>query len=83
MAVFELVTALVGMVVPIPTSPVEVMATLTVPAVITSITSSSAPADDSARIKVSPSTSFTPPREPQALPAPYPSKVDNSVLYLI
>ena len=60
-------------VVPTPTLPLESIETLAVPAVKNSSESSSCPAADSARISVSPSTSFTPPRDPHALPAPYPS----------
>ena len=45
--------------------------------------SSSLLAETSALIYVSPSTSFTPPNEPHASPAPKPSNVDNSSLYLI
>ena len=60
-------------VVPTPTLPAESIETLTLLPVKNSSESSSCPAADSALINVSPSTSFTPPRDPHALPAPYPS----------
>ena len=53
-----------GIVEPIPTCPVELIATLIDPAVWNDKTSSSFPALASAVTKVSPSTSLTPPREP-------------------
>ena len=69
-------------VVPIPTLPLESIESLVDPAVKNSSTSSSAPAEDSALINVSPSTSFTPPREPHDSPAPKPSNCESWVLYL-
>ena len=58
----------VGIVEPMPTFPVESIATLVLLAVINSNLSSSAPAEDSALIRVSPSTSLIPPRGPQLFP---------------
>ena len=72
-----------GLVVPIPRFPVESITAFCVPAVVNVKASSSDPGVDSARIKVSPSTSLTPPREPQSPPGPYPSNDVVSVLYLI
>jgi len=51
-------------VVPIPTFPVESIATLDEPEVWKTNLSSSLPGLSSATIKVSPSTSLTPPRDP-------------------
>ena len=51
-------------------SPSEVIVNLSEPAVINCKASLSAPADTSATIFVSWSTSVTPPREPQVFPAP-------------
>ena len=59
-----------AIVVPIPTLPSVSIVTLIEPAVKNSNLSSSDPAETSARIKVSWSTSLTPPRVPHSLPAP-------------
>ena len=73
----------VATVVPTPTFPLESIKTLTLSPVRNSSESLSSPAVVSALMNVSPSTSFTPPSDPQAFPAPYPSNWDSDVLYLI
>ena len=62
---------------PIETSPVAPILIFSVPAVKNCNSSLSSPAPVSAVIYVSPSTSFTPPKEPQASPAPKPSNCSN------
>ena len=69
---FEIERSEYGVVVPIPINPLEPILILSVPAVENFNWSLSAPAESSAVIFVSWSTSITPPREPQ-LDVPYPS----------
>ena len=83
MAVLFVSALPLAVVVPIPTLPFGSIETLTLFTVKNSKVSSSEPAEVSALIKVSWSTSLIPPSDPQLLPVPYPSKLEVVVLYLI